>query len=93
MMLISAFIFTAPFIFTGQFSIAANQTHDGNCGKPHTENSSVKLECAKKRELENTRKDMVDDAKQGYVSGSELKKGSPQFLRAVHCPELVEKVK
>jgi len=72
-------------------AVTADQTgDDAYYGKDQAENvyHNAKLSEAKKQGIENYRRQLVDEARRECC---ELKKSTPLFLRAVHCPELVEK--
>ncbi|MCL2688514.1 MAG: hypothetical protein FWE57_01530 [Chitinispirillia bacterium] len=82
----------ASLLLIVSLAVTADQTDDNVYGKDQAENlyHNAKLCETKKQNLENYRKQLVDEARRECCG---LKKGRPLFLRAVHCPELVEKEK
>jgi hypothetical protein len=80
----------AAILLTVSLAVIADQTDDSAYGKDQTENlhHNAKLCETKKQEIEHYRKQLVDEAGRECCK---LKKGDPLFLRAVHCPKLVEK--
>ena len=80
-------------LFTVSLAVTADLADNDAYEEAKTENGlygNAKLSEAKKQEIEHYRKQLVYEAGR---EGCELKKGTPLFLRAVHCPELVEKEK
>jgi len=80
----------ASLLLIVSIAVTADQTDGNTYGEAQAENlyHNTKLCETKKHEIENYRKQLADEAKRECC---ELKKGTPLFLRAVHCPELVEK--
>ena len=81
-------LFSLILIIAASFVTAANQSESID---QQTQNENMyqntKLSETKKQELEQHRKQLTYGAKHGCEN---LSKETPQFLRAVHCPELTQ---
>ena len=79
----------AAFLLTVSLAVTADQADGSVYEETQAENlhHNAKLCETKKQEIERYRRQLVDEAKRECCG---LKKETPLFLRAVHCPELVE---
>ena len=82
-------LFAAALILTVSLAVTADQAEDDAYGNASEENlyQTTKLSEAKKQEIEQYRKQLVYDA---VRENGEIKEGAPLFLKAVHCPKLVD---